>query len=27
MIPLNEMGKLLRQTKTIHDMVRSWGIV
>jgi len=27
MIPLNEMGKLLRQTKAIHDMVRSWGIV
>ena len=26
MIPLNEMGKLLRQTKAIHDMVRSWGI-
>jgi len=26
MIPLNEIGKLLRQTKAIHDMVRSWGI-
>jgi 2-dehydro-3-deoxyphosphooctonate aldolase (KDO 8-P synthase) len=27
MIPLNEMGNLLRQTKTIHDMVREWGVV
>ena len=27
MIPLNEMENLLRQTKAIHDMVRSWGIV
>ena len=27
MIPLNEMGNLLRQTKAIHDMVRAWGIV
>ncbi len=27
MIPLNEMETLLRQTKTIHDMVRAWGIV
>jgi 2-dehydro-3-deoxyphosphooctonate aldolase (KDO 8-P synthase) len=26
MIPLNEMGNLLRQTKAIHDMVRKWGI-
>jgi len=26
MIPLNEMETLLRQTKTIHDMVRGWGI-
>ena len=27
MIPLNEMETLLRQTKSIHDMVRAWGIV
>jgi 2-dehydro-3-deoxyphosphooctonate aldolase (KDO 8-P synthase) len=27
MIPLNEMESLLRQVKTIHDMVRQWGIV
>jgi 2-dehydro-3-deoxyphosphooctonate aldolase (KDO 8-P synthase) len=27
MIPLNEMENLLRQTKTIHDMIRTWGIV
>ena len=27
MIPLNEMEKLLRQTKAIHDMVRSWELV
>lgn len=27
MIPLNEMGDLLRQAKAIHDMVRTWGIV
>ena len=27
MIPMNEMENLLRQTKTIHDMVRTWGIV
>ena len=27
MIPLNEMENLLRQTKAIHDMVRTWGIV
>ncbi len=27
MIPLNEMEGLLRQTKAIHDMVRTWGIV
>ena len=26
MIPLKEMEKLLRQTKAIHDMVRTWGI-
>jgi 2-dehydro-3-deoxyphosphooctonate aldolase (KDO 8-P synthase) len=26
MIPLNEMEGLLRQTKAIHDMVRTWGI-
>jgi len=26
MIPLNEMEVLLRQTKAIHDMVRTWGI-
>ncbi len=26
MIPLHEMEGLLRQTKAIHDMVRSWGI-
>lgn len=25
MIPLHEMEGLLRQTKAIHDMVRSWG--
>jgi len=27
MIPLKDMEKLLRQTKAIHDMVRTWGIV
>jgi len=27
MIPLDEMEGLLRQTKAIHDMVRTWGIV
>ncbi len=27
MIPLHEMEGLLRQTKAIHDMVRTWGIV
>ena len=27
MIPLDEMETLLRQTKSIHDMVRAWGIV
>ena len=27
MIPLNEMEGLLRQAKTLHDMVRTWGIV
>jgi 2-dehydro-3-deoxyphosphooctonate aldolase (KDO 8-P synthase) len=27
MIPLNEMGGLLRQMKVIHDTVRTWGIV
>jgi 2-dehydro-3-deoxyphosphooctonate aldolase (KDO 8-P synthase) len=26
MIPLKEMEKLLRQTKTLHDLVRSWGV-
>jgi 2-dehydro-3-deoxyphosphooctonate aldolase (KDO 8-P synthase) len=26
MIPLNEMENLLRQTKAIHDMGRTWGI-
>jgi 2-dehydro-3-deoxyphosphooctonate aldolase (KDO 8-P synthase) len=26
MIPLNEMEKLLRQTKAIHDMIRSWEL-
>jgi len=26
MIPLNEMEGLLRQAKTLHDMVRTWGI-
>jgi len=26
MIPLKEMEGLLRQTKTIHDLVRTWGI-
>ena len=26
MIPLNEMESLLRQTKAIHDMIRTWGI-
>ena len=26
MIPLNEMENLLRQTKAIHDMMRSWEI-
>ena len=27
MIPLREMGELLRQVKTIHDLVREWKIV
>jgi 2-dehydro-3-deoxyphosphooctonate aldolase (KDO 8-P synthase) len=27
MIPLREMEALLRQAKTIHDMVREWGVV
>jgi 2-dehydro-3-deoxyphosphooctonate aldolase (KDO 8-P synthase) len=27
MIPLHEMEGLLRQTKAIHDMIRTWGIV
>jgi 2-dehydro-3-deoxyphosphooctonate aldolase (KDO 8-P synthase) len=27
MIPLDEMENLLKQTKAIHDMIRSWGIV
>ena len=27
MIPLNEMEGLLRQAKTIHDLVKTWGIV
>jgi 2-dehydro-3-deoxyphosphooctonate aldolase (KDO 8-P synthase) len=27
MIPLHELETLLRQTKAIHDMVRTWGIV
>jgi 2-dehydro-3-deoxyphosphooctonate aldolase (KDO 8-P synthase) len=27
MIPLNEIENLLRQTKAIHDMVRTWDIV
>jgi 2-dehydro-3-deoxyphosphooctonate aldolase (KDO 8-P synthase) len=27
MMPLNEMETLLRQTKSLHDMVRTWGIV
>jgi len=27
MIPLNDMENLLKQTKAIHDMIRSWGIV
>ncbi len=27
MIPLDEMETLLRQTKSLHDMVRTWGIV
>jgi len=26
MIPMSEMENLLRQTKAIHDMVRTWGI-
>ena len=26
MIPLDEMENLLKQTKTIHDMMKSWGI-
>jgi len=26
MIPLNEMETLLRQTKTIHDMIRTWEL-
>ncbi len=27
MIPLHEMENLLRQTKAIHDMMRTWGLV
>ncbi len=27
MLPLREMGNLLRQTKAIHDMMRTWGLV
>jgi 2-dehydro-3-deoxyphosphooctonate aldolase (KDO 8-P synthase) len=27
MIPLDKMENLLKQTKAIHDMIRSWGIV
>ena len=27
MIPLNEMENLLKQTKAIHDMIRSWSIM
>jgi len=27
MIPLHKMEDLLRQTKAIHDMVRTWGII
>jgi 2-dehydro-3-deoxyphosphooctonate aldolase (KDO 8-P synthase) len=27
MLPLREMENLLRQTKAIHDMMRTWGIV
>jgi len=27
MIPLSQIENLLRQTKAIHDMVRTWGIV
>jgi 2-dehydro-3-deoxyphosphooctonate aldolase (KDO 8-P synthase) len=27
MIPLDEMEGLLRQAKTLHDMVRTWGVV
>jgi len=27
MIPLNEMENLLKQTKAIHDMMRSWSIL
>jgi 2-dehydro-3-deoxyphosphooctonate aldolase (KDO 8-P synthase) len=27
MIPLSEMENLLKQTKAIHDMISSWGIV
>jgi 2-dehydro-3-deoxyphosphooctonate aldolase (KDO 8-P synthase) len=27
MLPLGEMENLLRQTKAIHDMMRTWGVV
>jgi 2-dehydro-3-deoxyphosphooctonate aldolase (KDO 8-P synthase) len=27
MLPLNEVKRLLKQAKAIHDMVRTWGIV
>ena len=27
MLPLREMENLLRQTKAIHDMMRTWGVV
>jgi len=27
MLPLHEMENLLRQTKAIHDMIRTWGVV
>jgi 2-dehydro-3-deoxyphosphooctonate aldolase (KDO 8-P synthase) len=27
MVPLHEIEGLLKQAKTIHDMVRSWGIL
>jgi len=27
MLPLREMENLLRQTKSIHDMMRTWGVV